>query len=340
MLAPASLTIVDFHTHWMTKAYFNVLEKRQAVPRIERVHGKITVPQRGFWNPLTPNFFDMNIRLHEMENSGVDLQVVSLTNPWVDFLDPKLSVEIAKQNNDELSQICHNHPNKFAALATLPYADTEAAVEELDRSVRELGLKGAVIGSNLDGKPIHSEKLWPIYERMAELGAPLFIHPTAPVVGQEVLAENLLIPTIGFPMDTSVAVLKMIYAGIFDKIPTLKIILAHSGGTLPFLAGRLDGAYLTLHGLKNLIRNPPSHYLKRMYYDAATYVSGARDQHFTLNCVRSFVDTEKIFFGSDYPFALGTPADGVKVIENSAMSENEKEKILGSNAVEFLGIRA
>ncbi len=316
-----------------------MLEKRETVPRIERIHGKATIFQRGFSMPVTPNFYDMSIRLKEMENSGVNFQVLSLTNPWVDFLDPKLSAKIAKHNNDELSQICHEHPNKFAALATLPYGDEGAAIEELDRSVQELGLRGAIIGSNLDGEPIHSKRLWSIYERMAALGVPLFIHPTAPVTGQELLLENFMILTIGFPMDTSVAVLKMIYAGVFDKIPNLKIICAHVGGVLPFLAGRLDGAYLTLPGLKNLIRNPPSYYLKRMYFDAVTYVSGARDQNLTLEYARSFVDTERLLFGSDYPFTLGTPADGVKVVKDSTMSDSEKEKILGSNAVKFLGLR-
>lgn len=333
------LTVVDFHTHWITKNYLDFLEKCKTVPRIERgPSGRVTMMQKGFSLPVTPNFHDLDLRLKEMEKAGIDFQVLSLINPWVDFMEPKLSVEASKENNNEISKLCHDHPDKFAGLAALPYGDEEAAIEELDRSMEELGLKGAVIGSNLDGRPIHTKQLWPIYERIAKLGGVLFIHPTAPVLGQEFLLENFMLPYIGFMNDTSVAVLKMMYAGLFDRIPDLKLICAHYGGFLPFLAGRLDSGYLTFPGLRSLMQNPPSYYLKRMYFDAVAYVSGAKYSPLTLDLVKSLVGVDRLLFGSDYPFALGDAAAGVEMIKESSMNQNEKDKILNENVTELLGL--
>ncbi len=330
------MRVADCHTHWITKPYFNLLEKLQTVPRIERTSaGRVTMIQRGFSLPVTPNFLDMDLRLKEMEKSGVQFHLLSLVNPWVDFLDSKLSMKIAKESNDELSKICQGHPDKFAALATLPYGDEASAIEELDRSVQELGLKGAIIGSNLNGRPIHAKQLWPIYERISALGVPLFIHPTAPVIGQEFLTENFMLPTIGFMMDTAVAVVKMIYAGVLDKIPHLKIICAHLGGFLPFLAGRLDSGYLTFPGVSSLASNQPSYYLRRMYFDAVTYVSGVKDHALALECARSLVGADRLLFGSDYPFALGDAAAGIKMIGELNISQDEKDKILSRNMAEL-----
>jgi len=177
-----------------------------------------------------------------MEDQGVDMQVLSAGNPWVDIFGPVESVSIAKTVNDEISKVIEKKPDKFIGLATLPFNNPGVAVEELERTVKHLGFKGVIAGSNIRGKPLSSHEFLPIYEKAVQLDVPIVVHPTTPA-GYEAMQNYSLVTLLGYPFDTTVSICNLIFSGIFEKIPNLKIVASHLDGTLPYLAGRIDMGY-------------------------------------------------------------------------------------------------
>ncbi len=264
-----------------------------------------------------------------MDRAGIDRQVISLTVPGVDFSTPETAVRLSKIVNDELASLAAGD-ERFIALASLPMLSPEDAVDELERAVNTLGLRGAGLFTNVAGKPIDLEEFWPVYEAASRMGIPLFIHPAAPP-HEEVYREYRLLAVLGFPFETTYAATRLALSGLLEEYPDLIFVLSHLGGTLPYLVGRIDDGNRIYKEHQGKIREAPSEYLRKMYLDTASFYEPA------LNCARAFWGAERMLLGSDYPYGwVGDLRRCAESVERLEIGEEGKKMILHVNAERIL----
>ncbi len=320
---------IDFHNHFYPPEYVKKLEEWGT--RYEFVQDptglKIVREKGARFLGITAEHVNVEQRLADMDRIGIDIQVLTLTTPNVYFSTRKRNLYLSQMSNDFFAELCQKYPRRFVGFASVPLKHPEDAIKELHRAVKDLGMKGIVLGSNIDGKHLHSQEFWPFYEEVDRLDLPIFIHPMVPA-HPETWADLPLVPFIGFVMDTTVTMAKMALSGVFEKFPQLTMILPHLGGTLPFLFGRIDsgsGSYF-----KGLVPKLPSEYLKRFYYDTVSFYQPA------LMCTYLAVGADHMVLGSDYPHVIGDITKSVSSIEAMNISREEKEKIFGENGKKIL----
>jgi aminocarboxymuconate-semialdehyde decarboxylase len=281
---------------------------------------------------ITSQHVSVEQRIADMDRSGIDIQVLTLTSPNVYFSTRKRNLSLAKMSNDFFAELCQKYPQRFIAFASVPLNHPEDAIEELHRAVKDLGMKGVVLGSNIDGKHLHSKEFWPFYGEVDRLDLPIFIHPMVPV-HPESMVEFCLTPLVGFVMDTTLSVAKMVYNGLFEKFPKLTLVLPHLGGTLPFLFERMDNGYRAYRECQANITKPPSQYLKQFYYDTVSFYLPA------LMCAYYAVGAEHMVLGSDYPHVIGDISKSVSSINELSIPSEEKEMIFGKNGRKILKLQ-
>jgi aminocarboxymuconate-semialdehyde decarboxylase len=326
--------LIDIHNHYFPKEYLKTLEKRQAWPIIssDEIGRPIIIDKGVRIVTITEAMSNIETRMRDMNASGVDMQALSLTTPSVNLPEIEDSVALAKLVNDEIAQIVDQHPDRFVGLATLPYEHGTRTLEELDRAIKDLGMKGVIMFSNINGKTIDSPEFWPFYERVTSLQVPIFLHPTTPLVG-DVVKHYRLGPMIGFPLDTTLAILRIILSGVLDKYPTLTFVLAHLGGVIPYLLDRIDFCYHAYPECQVHISKPPSKYFDQIYYDTVNFYEPA------LMCAYTSAGPDKLLLGSDYPHVIGDLPRSVQCIQELTISPKDKRKILGENAMHLLDIK-
>ncbi|MFN8061375.1 MAG: amidohydrolase family protein, partial [Vicinamibacterales bacterium] len=266
-----------------------------------------------------------------LEQEDVALQVLSFTTPGTHVEAPATALSLARSINDAFASIIAARPARFSALANLPLNDPQASVVELERAVRELRLPGAMIFSNVNGIPLSSERYWPLYERANDLDAVLYIHPTYPV-GVESMLDFWLMPLLGFPFDTTLAISKLVLTGILDRYPRIKWVLGHLGGTIPFLAERLDRGFHAFRECRTHIDRPPSEYFKRCYFDTVNFDDAA------LALALAFAGPRQLLAGSDYPHLIGSIPMMRAGVERLPASDEVKAQIAGGNAARIFGL--
>jgi predicted TIM-barrel fold metal-dependent hydrolase len=211
--------IIDFHTHFYPYPYLDELRKSGGYASLDQdSSGRYIIKYTGDYNILTSHLVLLDDRLKEMDRTGVDIQVISLTTPGVERETPQRGVKLAKMMNDVFASIEKRYPERFRALATLPMQDPGAAADELTRVYEDIGLKGALIPSNVSGFPLDAPDFLPVFERAERLGALFFIHPTSPMNTTK-MADYRLVPLIGFGVDTSLTVLRLVLGESWRSIP-------------------------------------------------------------------------------------------------------------------------
>jgi aminocarboxymuconate-semialdehyde decarboxylase len=306
---------IDSHAHYFPKKYLKTLEDLGI----------------DFGQTLDPRFTEIAPRIKDMDKAGVSKQAVSIAVPGVNMSTPENAVHLAKIVNDELASLVAEN-NRFIGLASLPMIDPEAAVEELDRAMNELGMMGVELFTNVGGKTLDYEGFWMIYERLTELDVPAFIHPTAPD-NRAVYDDYSLLAVLGFPFETTHAATRIVLSGLLEKLPDLKLVLSHLGGVLPYLVGRIDDAYRMFGKHQTEITIPPSEYLKKLYLDGASFYPPA------WGCALDFWGADKVLMGSDYPFGwVGDYSNCVEIVESLSIGDNEKNLMLRENAEKMFGL--
>jgi len=324
--------VIDFHNHFYPSKYLEELSKPGGYARVEKdAGGRLLVHYKGDYNVIVAPHIDLSERLKDMDRCGVERHVLSLTTPCVEREASKRGVRLARLANDGFAEICGKYPDRFSALAALPLQSPEEAAGELERAVRDLGLSGGTLMTNANGKPLDSPELMSIYEKAVKLDVPLFIHPTSPM-NSVAMAEYRLVPIIGFGVDTSVSVLRMVFSGLFEKLPHLKLIASHLGGVYPYLRGRMDIGYKAYPECKVKIKKPPSEYLRKVWVDSIIY-----DNDVLLSTL-AFLGDRKIVLGSDHPHQIGDIDQAIDRIRKLGIDEKSKEKILTGNAEKLLKI--
>ncbi|MCZ6451885.1 MAG: amidohydrolase family protein [Deltaproteobacteria bacterium] len=291
---------IDAHAHLYPERFLNLIEAQGEKYPIQIVRPgpgedrKLIISGKEFFS-FAPDFFDVDVRLSEMAESNVDMQVLSLAPPMVYWAEPSLGLELCRIFNDEIAVIVRCHPHKFVALAAVPLQDVTSAIEELTRAVEEYDARGVLMPTNVGGQDIDAPHFEPFYEAVLEKDLPIFIHPI-PRAGPEGLRmrDYRLDVTVGFAMDTTIAAARIVLSGIFPRLQGLRIILSHLGGTIPFLWGRLSDGFKMFAGEWEW--GDPTDFFRQFYFDAISY----RPE--PLEYAVKLVGAERILYGSDDPF--------------------------------------
>ena len=322
--------IIDFHNHFYPGAYIDELKREKGYASVSKdEQGRLLIHYVGDYNIVVGPHVNLEDRLEAMDRYDVDMQVLTLTTPGVEREAPARGIKLARLTNDGFGEIVEKHPDRFTALATLPLQEPEESVAELERAVGECGLRGAMLLSNVDGDPLDSERFMPIFEKAVELDVPLYIHPTSPI-NHAAMDDYRLVPILGFGVDTTIAVLRLIFSGVMKRLPRLKLVASHLGGVYPFLRGRIDTGFHAYPECKINISEPPSEYLKKVWMDSIIY-----DNDVFMSAY-AFSGPDKIMMGSDFPHQIGDLEHAVDRIRKLDIGDDEKEKILGGNAAELL----
>lgn len=279
-------------------------------------------------------FIEIEKRLRSMDDMAIDMEVLSI-NPFWYRKDRDTAAAIVKMNNEGLAELCASKPDRFAAFASLALQFPDLAVEQLETAMKKHGLRGAAIGSSVDGFDFSDPKFHPVWAKAEELGAVLFIHPaTQPQLASRYKGNGWLSNTIGNPLDTTIALQHLIFEGTLDRYPKLKIIAAHGGGYFPSYAPRSDHACFVAPAGCNpdiALKKKPTEYLKQLYFDALVFTPEA------LRHLAAQVGTSQIMLGSDNPLPWEQhPVD--HIFATTTLSDSEKRAILGENAAKLLGI--
>jgi aminocarboxymuconate-semialdehyde decarboxylase len=272
-------------------------------------------------------------RIKDMDAQGVDLHVLSIHTPFFGYhLDAADGVTLAREVNDEIAGMVGQHPQRYAGLATLPVQDPKAAIDELERAVTRLGLKGAELDTHVNGEQWDEPKFLPFFKAAEQMGALLFYHPQPQ---HNFLIERTakygLFNSLGVIMDDAILVAIVIASGLLDACPNLKICVAHGGGGACYAMGRLDRGWQARRDAQT-IATPPSTYQRRLYYDTVTGNEAA------LRFLLDQVGADRVVLGSDWPFVPWHPSPVAWLGSLTSVTAEEKEKILHRNLETLLGL--
>jgi aminocarboxymuconate-semialdehyde decarboxylase len=328
------MAIIDFHNHYYPPAYLDALERGPSAVRVTRdAAGNPCVHYPGDYNVCVPGHRDIDYREQVLREAGVDTQVITLTTPGTHVEEPATAVRLAKLVNDAFAKVVSEKGGRFVALATLPLNDPAAAVDELRRCVTQLGFRGAMLFSNVNGTPLYDKRFTRLYEVANELEVVLYIHPTNPV-GVEAMLDYWLMPLVGFLADTTLAAAGLVFSGMAEKFPDIRWVLGHLGGAIPYLAERLDRGYEAFADCRVNIAQPPSVYLKKFFYDTVNF-----DPH-AIELAIAFAGPNQILAGSDYPHQIGSIPKMLSSIGELRADEDVKRRILGGNAARLLRLKS
>ena len=296
------MTVIDVHTHMLTEEYLALLEAHGG-PKYElkpTPAGQDSIYMHGApFMTLMPEMWDYDARIRDMDAAKVDLAVVSLTCPNAFFGDESVSVAAARMVNDSMAEQQRARPDRIAWFASLPWQFPDAAIAELERATGA-GAIGVMVIANIDGAHLTDAAFASVWRAIDDRRLPVLVHPTAPPGTPDMaLDEYGLVPPIGFMIDTTLAVSRMILNGFFDRYPNLKLIASHGGGTLPYLASRLDRCHEKIPACADAISEKPSSYLQRIFYDTVVYSEDALDL-----CLK-VGGSDNVLYGSDYPHNIG-----------------------------------
>ena len=326
------MKVIDFHNHFYPPEYLQVLQKGSSNIKVTFDSEKNPVLHYpGDYNVVVPGHRDIDFRESVLEEAGVDVQLLSFTSPVTHIEPAERAVALAQMVNDSLAKIKTGRSDRFTALATLPLNDPDPSVKEFDRATAELGFKGFMLFSNVNGIALSDERFRPLYERADELKAVFYIHPIYPV-GVEAMTDYWLMPLLGFTFDTTLAAAKLVFSGVVEKFPGIRWVLAHLGGAIPYLAERLDRGYHAFKECRENINRLPSEYLKDFYYDTVNFDPKA------LQLAIDFTGVDHLLAGSDYPHMIGSLEKMISSINQLNISTDEKAKILGGNTEKLLDL--
>jgi predicted TIM-barrel fold metal-dependent hydrolase len=300
------------------------IEEHFTSPKLRALRGEKDTPVQRKLDDLGA------LRIREMDESGIDLQVISENNPATQNLDVETAVKLARASNDVLYEAVCLHPDRFAGFATLPTPDPKAAADELERCVNKLGFKGAMIMGLTHGRFMDDKRFRPIFERAVALDVPVYIHPTPP--HKDVMAAYfsdypvLAGAPLGFTIETLTHTFRLIVSGLFDELPTLKIIVGHLGETAPFLLWRTNDL---LSERMKMPRAFADYYRRHFWLTTSGAFSDA-----ALACSISEMGVEHIMFSVDWPFRRNVP--GRKWLDAAPVSDHDRALIYGGNATKLL----
>jgi aminocarboxymuconate-semialdehyde decarboxylase len=328
---------IDIHTHIMPSAMPNWVQKFGYGEFIHLEHRNCKAcMMKGdkLFREVEDNCFNDAARLKDMDDTGVTTQVLStipvLFNYWA---HPKDCYETSRFLNDHIAETVGKNSKRFIGIGTVPMQDVDLAIKEMERCISELKMPGLEIGTNINGKNLNEKDLFPFYKRAEELGCSLFIHPWE-MMGEKEMPQYWLPWLVGMPAETTRAICSLIFGGVLEAFPGLRIAFAHGGGSFPYTLGRISHGFDVRPDLVQTDNTTdPSEYLGKFWVDSLVH------DKLSFAFLKQSVGDDKICMGSDYPFPLGEHCPG-KLIESLQLTPVENHKLLYKNATDWLGIKA
>ena len=315
---------IDIHAHLTPQCF------QREVLAGRTWHG-MTSAEGELFNPM--NAWTPEERLADMKSLGVDVQVVSTNVAFYLYdLDVATTTAIARACNAEVHQMSVDYPDRFVGLATLPMQDIKAAINELERGVMQLGLKGAMINDHINGHTFDEPEFLPFWKEAEQMGAVIFIHQARPTLVLQRIGRYHLANTIGNLVDRTVTFASFVFGGVMDQCPDLKVCLAHGGGYTCFGIGRMDRGWQVRSEARMHIDKPPSAYLRKFYYDCLTHSEPA------LRMLLDAVGADRVVLGTDWPADMRIDWPVAWVLGLKSLTQEEKEKILWKNLENLLGL--
>jgi|TARA_B100000315_G_scaffold255049_1_gene297428 aminocarboxymuconate-semialdehyde decarboxylase len=328
---------IDIHCHLGTPAASDLLAphgKPEYEP-YDHFMGRSSRDQNAVMYPtIAAQLNDPAARIEPMDAMGVQIQgLATFVSQYGYWAPAQLAAEAARIQNDNLAQAATDHPDRFVPCgATVPLQDVELAIEEMNRAVDELGFKGLQIGGTVEGHNLDEPRFRPFWQAVAAKGVPVILHPNGYEESQR-LDDYFLVNCIGNPLETTVAAHRMIFSGLFEELPNLKLVLLHGGGYLPFYAARADHTWEVRPETRvHIPDNPPSYYMKRLYYDTMVF------QPLYLQHLIEIVGSARVMAGTDFPFDMGETDPMGLVDRLEGLADEEREAIKGANAARLFGI--
>ena len=318
---------LDLHTHYYPPEYFERIERSGGdfsfgtSPTGQRIIRYRGARFFGVTAPMT----DVAKRLEDMDRVGIDTEVLSLSTPNVYFVEGGAQADVARLANDAYARLAQEHRGRFLSFASIPMDEPDAAIRELERAMDELRMQGVVLLSNIRGRALADPVYRPFFEEANRRKVCVFVHPMIPAAA-DAFTEYVLGPIVGFPFDTTVAIAKLCYAGVFRDLPNIRWLVAHAGGAVPYLMERMDSGWRDFAECRVNIDEEPSVYLKRLFYDTVTF-----SPH-NLRLLRDVVGADQMAMGSDYPHLLGSIERAVSSIDAMDFTRAEKERIFSGTA--------
>ena len=328
---------IDIHTHILPKTWPNLREKYGYGGFVSLDHHKCgcarMMVDEKFFREIEHNCWDPKVRLQDCQQHKVDVQVLStvpvMFNYWA---KPEHTLDLAKYLNDHIAGIVADHPKRFIGLGTVPMQAPDLAIKELERCVNDIGLAGIQIGSHINDWNLDHQQLFPIFEAAQDLGAAVFVHPWD-MMAKEKMPKYWLPWLVGMPAESSLAICSMIFGGVLQRLPELKVAFAHGGGSFPATIGRIEHGFNVRPDLC-AVDCPinPRDFLSQIYFDSLVH------DPLALKYLVDLMGPNKIALGTDYPFPLGELSPG-KLIEESAFNDDIKAQLLHGTALDWLGLR-
>ena len=322
---------IDIHTHYYPRVYFDrIRELPSDFSFGKSPSGQTIIAYRGarFFG-VTPAMTDVAKRLEDMDRVGIDVEVISLSTPNVFFADAQQQSAIARMVNDAYAELVAQHPTRFKTFGSIPMDSPDEAVKELHRAIDELKMNGVILLSNIGGNALTSPQYREFFAEANRMKLCILLHPMLPP-NTEPFREYVLGPIVGFMFDTTLAVARMCYDGMFREFPDIRWVIGHLGGAIPYLMERMDNGWRDFPECREKIDELPSVYLKRLYYDTVTF-----NPHM-LMMVRDMIGADHMVMGSDYPHLLGSIERSVSSIHDLDISEEERTQIFSGNALSIL----
>lgn len=317
--------IIDLHVHYYTDRYVDAILSADTISTYRRQDGRLVAKWRsGVALTVVDPHPGPEERIEMMDELGVATQVLSVPSPNAYFLEPQSAESLARQTNEDFADIVRSHPGRFEALAMLPLHDVDRALNVLDWSLDALHMKGIMILSNVNGKPLDDPSLEPFWEAANERQLLVYVHPTVPDAPHH--DENALAIAVGFFSETTLTVARLSYSGVFERFPEIRWVFSHFGGTLPMILPRLDSYWRQFEDCRERAPKPPSEYARGLVFDTASKHGPG------IQCAIDTLGEDRLVFGSDYPHVPGGTGPYLEALEPFGFTEDQRSAILTERA--------